>query len=89
MFTLQIKTNYIMKNKLMTLAVAMTVIFAGCDELTGITETVLGDGSGTTAAPSLTNDEVIAGLKEALTVGINKGSGLASATDGFINAADR
>jgi len=72
-----------MKNKLMTIAVATAVLFAGCDELTGITETVLGDGSGTQAAPALTNDEVISGLKEALTVGINKGSGLASKTDGF------
>jgi len=67
----------------MTIAVATAVLFAGCDELTGITETVLGDGSGTQAAPALTNDEVISGLKEALTVGINKGSGLASKTDGF------
>jgi hypothetical protein len=87
MFTLELKTNYNMKNKLMTLAVAMTVIFASCDELTSIAETatsaVGAPGGGETAAPALTNDEVIAGLKEALTVGINKGSGLASATDGF------
>ena len=87
MFTLQIKTNDNMINKLMTLAVVMTVIFASCDELTNIAETatstVGGSGGGETAAPALTNDEVIAGLKEALTVGINKGSGLASATDGF------
>ena len=39
MFTLQIKTNDNMKNKLMTLAVAITVIFASCDELTSIAET--------------------------------------------------
>lgn len=86
MFTLQNKTNDTMKNKLMTFTVAMTMIFASCDELTNIAETatsVIGEGGGETAAPALTNDEVIAGLKEALTVGINKGSGLASATDGF------
>ena len=86
MFTLQNKTNDTMKNKLMTFTVAMTMIFASCDELTNIAETatsVVGEGGGETAAPALTNDEVIAGLKEALTVGINKGSGLASATDGF------
>jgi hypothetical protein len=40
-------------------------------------------GTGTTAAPALTNDEVIAGLKEALTVGIKKGAEMASVTDGF------
>ena len=68
----------------MILAVVMTVIFASCDELTSIAETATSTvGGGETAAPALTNDEVIAGLKEALTVGINKGSGLASATDGF------
>ena len=69
----------------MILAVVMTVIFASCDELTSIAETATSavGGGGETAAPALTNDEVIAGLKEALTVGINKGSGLASATDGF------
>lgn len=31
-----------------------------------------GTGTGTTAAPALTNEEVIAGLKEALTIGIKK-----------------
>mgnify|MGYP000173701337 CR=1 FL=1 len=89
MFTLQIKTKNNMKNKLMTLAVLMAVIFASCDELTNIAETATsavggaGGGGGETAVPALTNDEVIAGLKEALTVGINNGSRLASATDGF------
>ncbi len=36
-----------------------------------------------TTAPTLTNDEVIKGLKEALTVGTNNSSGLASKLDGF------
>lgn len=45
---------------------------------------VTGTGTGTTtAAPALTNDEVIAGLKEALTIGIKKGAEMASVTDGF------
>lgn len=46
-------------------------------------ESVLGTG-GTAAAPALTNDEVIQGLKEALTVGTNNSSGLASKADGFL-----
>lgn len=45
-------------------------------------EGILG-GSGTTA-PALTNDEVINGLKEALTVGTNNSSGLAAKTDGYL-----
>jgi hypothetical protein len=61
------------------------LIFTQCD----ILESVAGDvisGTGTqggNATPALTNEEVIAGLKEALTVGIEKGASLASMTDGF------
>lgn len=42
-----------------------------------------GTGTGTNTPPALTNDEVIAGLKEALTIGIKKGAEMASVTDGF------
>ncbi|MBK7130631.1 MAG: DUF4197 domain-containing protein [Crocinitomicaceae bacterium] len=42
-----------------------------------------GTGTGTTTAPALTNEEVIQGLKEALTIGIKKGAEMASMTDGF------
>lgn len=38
----------------------------------------------TTTAPSLSNDEVIKGLKEALTVGTNNSSGLAAKADGYL-----
>lgn len=38
----------------------------------------------TTATPSLSNDEVIKGLKEALTVGTNNSSGMASKVDGYL-----
>lgn len=44
---------------------------------------VLGGGN-SAAAPSLTNDEVINGLKEALSVGTNNSSGLASKADGYL-----
>lgn len=37
-----------------------------------------------TPTPSLSNDEVIKGLKEALTVGTNNSSGLASKADGYL-----
>lgn len=41
--------------------------------------------TGTTAAvPTLSNDEVIKGLKEALTVGTNNSSSLASKADGYL-----
>ena len=41
-------------------------------------------GNHTPAAPALTNDEVVNGLKEALTVGTNNSSGLASKADGYL-----
>src|SRR3954451_2407237 len=40
--------------------------------------------SGTNSAPALTNSEVISGLKEALTVGIQNSVNLTSVTDGFL-----
>jgi hypothetical protein len=40
-----------------------------------------------TAAPKLTNDEVIKGLREALSVGTNNSSGTASKLDGFYKNA--
>jgi hypothetical protein len=42
----------------------------------------------TTTKPSLTNTEVISGLKEALTVGIQNSVSLTSVVDGFMNNAD-
>lgn len=44
-------------------------------------ETLLGGG---TTAPALTNDEVIKGLKEALSVGTNNSSGMAAKVDGYL-----
>lgn len=41
-------------------------------------------GGGSSAAPSLTNDEVINALKEALSIGTNNSSGSASKVDGYL-----
>lgn len=49
-----------------------------------VTNTITGKTSGTGA---LTNDEVIKGLKEALTIGTNKSASNASKTDGFLKNA--
>lgn len=47
---------------------------------------ILGGKTSTTVAkPSLTNDEVIKGLKEALSIGTNNSAGSASKADGFLN----
>jgi len=56
---------------------AKTNSAAVIDKATGIV-------TGTTKAPTLSNDEVIKGLKEALTVGTNNSSGLAAKADGYL-----
>ena len=63
------------------------LVLASCDVMEDVADTVTSGGntggSGGNDQPKLTNDEVIAGLKEALTIGIEKGSNMASKTDGF------
>lgn len=77
-----------MKNKTSKLlligAITSSFFLTNCDELDQVletTNTVM--SSGGSSAPALTNDEVIAGLKEALTKGISEGADIASMTDGF------
>lgn len=67
--------------------IAMSVTASTGQSLQNIANQVLsgvsgssGSGSGT---PALSNDEVIRGLKDALTVGTNNSTGIASKVDGF------
>lgn len=63
------------------------LIFVGlvsCDVLNESLKVVNSAQTTSTAAPSLTNDEVISGLKEALQVGIKNSVNLTSVTDGFL-----
>ena len=73
------------KSKLILIGSILTALsITGCDELNKVietTNTVINSESPATAA--LTNEEVIAGLKEALTKGISEGADIASMTDGF------
>lgn len=71
-----------MKKAFIGLSIFATTLLSGCDVLTAVADTAMSTGS--TTAAGLTNDEVISGLKEALTVGIKNGANLASATDGFL-----
>jgi hypothetical protein len=74
-----------MKQKGFFLAALLALVLTACtlEEIANeVVNTTSGTGTGT-AAPALTNDEVIAGLKEALTIGIKKGAEMASVTDGF------
>ncbi len=69
--------------KILFIALFGSAALTACDVLEDVADTVTsGTGTGT-EAPSLTNAEVISGLKEALTIGAKNGAGLASKVDGF------
>lgn len=63
------------------IVLGMAAAIVSCEVLDEAAQT-LGTGTSTTA-PALTNAEVISGLKEALTVGIQNSVNLTSVTDGF------
>ena len=82
MFTLNKSKQ--MKNSILIIFLS-TFLIVGCDTLNKVIDTtnnVL--GSTESNSNPLSNEEVIAGLKEALTIGIQNGSGKASALDGFL-----
>ena len=63
--------------------------FTACEELDKTLESANKVvGGGTTGEKGLSNDQVIQGLKEALTVGTNNSSANASKTDGFLKNAE-
>ena len=69
-----------MKKTLLASVIALSI--TSCDVLNEVAESVLTEGA-TTASPALTNLDVIAGLKEALTVGITNSVDLTSVANGF------
>ena len=73
------------KSILYLVIVCTSLLTSSCDVLNEAA-TVLGSASTTTPTkPQLTNSEVIAGLKEALTVGVVNSVNLTSVTDGFLS----
>lgn len=78
-----------MKKIIIPIGICASLILSSCDVLNDVAGVVLeGSESGTDAKPSLTNTEVISGLKEALNVGIKNSVNLTSVTDGFLANAD-
>lgn len=72
-----------MKRIIIGISAVATLLFSACDVLTEVADAAMSTTGGSPAA-GLTNDEVISGLKEALTVGIKNGAEKASVTDGFL-----
>lgn len=74
-----------MKNKILIISIsALTIIGCTVQEVLDNTNGVLNNGSG---EKGLTNDQVIQGLKEALTVGAGNSATNASTSDGFFKNA--
>lgn len=78
-----------MKKIFIPIGVFVAFAFTGCDVMNEVAGAVLETSTTSeTAKPSLTNTEVISGLKEALNVGIKNSVDLTSVTDGFLANAD-
>jgi hypothetical protein len=64
---------------------ALVITVVSCEELKEVAD---GITAPTNTTPALTNGEVVSGLKEALTVGIQNSVNLTSVTDGFLKNAE-
>jgi hypothetical protein len=67
-----------------TTILALGGILTGLSACEAVKEAASTINTGTSTTPALTNSEVISGLKEALTVGIQNSVNLTSVTDGFL-----
>ena len=76
-----------MKKLLLSISFLSALFFTSCDVLEEAANVLLTEDT-STSEPSLTNGEVISGLKEALTVGIKNSVSLTSVTDGFLKNSD-
>ena len=76
-----------MNKILLSLSITLTLGLSSCDVLEEVAGAVLAPTE-STSTPSLTNSEVISGLKEALNVGIKNSVSLTSVTDGFMKNND-
>lgn len=71
-----------------TLFFGLIVFLFSCDVLNEATNLVNNSSNSSNNKPSLTNDEVIAGLREALQLGIKNSVSLTSVTDGFLKNSE-
>ncbi len=80
--------NRSMKKIFIPIGICATLLLSSCDVLEEVAGGLVGTGGDGTTTPSLSNGEVIKGLKEALNVGIKNSVDLTSITDGFLKNAD-
>ena len=72
-----------MKKIFVPFTIVAALAFTSCEVLEEAAD-ILTTDTGSTTTPSLSNGEVISGLKEALSVGITNSVSLTSVTDGFL-----
>ena len=77
-----------MKKLFISIGIISTIGLTSCDVLSEAAEILILEDDSASSKPSLTNGEVISGLKEALTVGITNSVDLTSVTDGFLKNND-
>ena len=77
------------KKGIITAMVAGTMLFSGCEELLHLSSEIdkINQEMGGVTQEALSNEDIIAGLKQALEVGIMKGASAVSVTDGFFKNA--
>lgn len=79
--------NYTMKKRILVLvSVGLITILSSCDTLQSAASAV--GNTSTTGSIPLSNEEVVNGLKEALTVGITNSVNLTSVVDGFLKNSE-
>ena len=76
-----------MKKLILPLGFIFAFSIVSCDVVNEAANIILTDDE-SASTPSLTNEEVISGLKEALNVGIKNSVDLTSVTDGFLGNAE-
>jgi Protein of unknown function (DUF4197) len=77
-----------MKKIFIPLGLITVLAVSACDVLEEAASDILTSDGGGSSTPGLTNGEVISGLKEALTIGIQNSVSLTSVTDGFLKNSE-
>lgn len=77
-----------MKNIFLSLAIFLTCAISSCDVLEDAADALINSNNTESSTPTLTNAEVISGLKEALNIGISNSVSLTSVTDGFLKNSE-
>lgn len=76
-----------MKKIFLPIGITVSLLFFSCDVMEQAADILIIE-DGTEAEPALTNTDVIAGLKEALNIGIKNSVDLTSVADGFLGNSE-